>query len=123
MHCRNENKRTFYIHLPERSNSQKQAIEPIDGAKTLQDVLRGRTVREFPTIIVGVQGLDKIDSQMYSIVAPSLIELKPTESAEQEAADASSPPKKRKAEALENGEPGSEEESEEDGVGEEAADP
>ena len=123
MHCRNENKRTFYLHLPERSNSQKQAIEPIDGTKTLQDVLRGRTVREFPTIIVAVPVIDEVEAQMYSIVAPSLVELESTQSAELEAAETSSPLRKRKAEALEDGEPGPESEEDGDGDGEEVVNP
>ena len=115
----NKSKRNFYTHLTERSSSQRQVLEPIDGTKSLQDVLRGRTVREFPTIIIAVPGVDEIDSRTYTIVAPSLVESEPAGSTEREANQGTSPSMKRKAEELEDEEGGVESGSESE-EGEEA---
>ena len=94
---RNENTRAFYIHLPEQSNSQKQAIEPINGQGILRDILSGRTIREFPTIIVAVPGLDEIDLEKQRIEAPSLIEPSKPEETEIQRIKEESSPRKRKA--------------------------
>ena len=55
------NTRRFFIHRPELSTAQHQMISPVDSMTSLRDILRGKTVREFPTFLVEVPGLDEID--------------------------------------------------------------
>ena len=57
----NTAKRRFFIHRPEISPAQKQVVIPVDGTLNLRDILRGKTVREFPTFLVEVSGSDQID--------------------------------------------------------------
>lgn len=59
--------RQFFIHRPEISTAQKQIISQVDNLTSLRDILRGKTVREFPTFLVEVPGLDEIDRNRWHL--------------------------------------------------------
>ena len=60
-------RRRFFIHRPEISPAKKQVVSPVDGTSILGDILKGKTVREFPTFLVEVSDSDQIDWRQWHV--------------------------------------------------------
>lgn len=50
----------FYLHRPKTQSSYPKVLVPVDSAQSLTEVLRNRTVLEFPTIYVFETGPDEL---------------------------------------------------------------
>ena len=66
-----ENRRRFYLHLPDRSTPQRQVVVPVEPKSTLREILLGRVVREFPTVFVELPGVDDLDLEKFTVLAPT----------------------------------------------------